>query len=113
MKSKWYRSKGMKFVLIILAHIFVITATTGGLWVTAYPIFRQEIFEGKPAKKYEDSRNFNTQMKDYTTQVVNGISARKYFEIEGKFDPNKIVDIEAYDQKKNIRAGMRADWHID
>ena len=103
MKSKWYRSKGMKFILIILAHIFVITATTGGLWVTAYPIFRQEIFEGKPAKKYEDSRNFNTQMKDYTTQVVNGISARKYFETEGKFDPNKIVDIE----------GMRADWHID
>ena len=51
MKSKWYRSKGMKFVLIILAHIFVITATTGGLWVTAYQIFRQEIFEGKPAKK--------------------------------------------------------------
>lgn len=100
MKSKWYRSKGMKFILIILAHIFVITATTGGLWVTAYPIFRQEIFEGKPAKKYEDSRNFNTQMKDYTTQVVNGISARKYFETEGKFDPNKIVDIEAYDQKK-------------
>ena len=44
MKSKWYRSKGMKFVLIILAHIFVITATTGGLWVTAYPIFRQEIW---------------------------------------------------------------------
>jgi hypothetical protein len=45
MKSKWYRSKGMKFVLIILAHIFVITATTGGLWVTAYPIFRQEILK--------------------------------------------------------------------
>lgn len=57
-------------------------------------------FEGKPAEKYEDSRNFNTQMKDYTAQVVNGISARKYFETEGKFDPNKIVDIEAYDQKK-------------
>ena len=55
MKSKWYRSKGMKFVLIILAHIFVITATTGGLWVTAYPIFRQEIFEGKPATDLEMS----------------------------------------------------------
>ena len=41
-------------------------------------------------------------MKDYTTQVVNGISARKYFETEGKFDPNKIVDIEAYDQKKKL-----------
>ena len=58
MKSKWYRSKGMKFILIILAHIFVITATTGGLWVTAYPIFRQEIFEGKPAKKIRGFQEF-------------------------------------------------------
>ena len=58
MKSKWYRSKGMKFVLIILAHIFVITATTGGLWVTAYPIFRQEIFEAKTGKKIRGFQEF-------------------------------------------------------
>lgn len=99
-RGKWYRSKGMKFVLILLAHIFVLTATVSGLWVTAYPVFREEILEGNPARKYEDTKSFSTQMKDYTSQVINGLRARKYFETEGKFDPNKIIDIEAYEQQK-------------
>lgn len=98
MKNKWYRMKGVKVLLVVLAHIFAIATTVGVLWVCANSTFRKEIFKGKPATKYEDSQNFNEQMKDYTVQVVDGISVRKYFETEGKYDPNKIVDVEAYDQ---------------
>ena len=57
MKGKWYRSGFAKAALIIIAHVMAAAMTASFLWILSYPVLREELFEGNPAKKYEDSRN--------------------------------------------------------
>lgn len=96
MKGKWYRSNVTKAVLVITAHILVIAMTASLVWIVTYPAIREELFAGTPAKKYEDSRNFIDQMLSYSRQAVTGVGAKGQFETDGKYDPDKLVDIEQY-----------------
>lgn len=96
MKGKWYRSNTAKGVLVILVHVLAAAMTACLVWIMTYPTIREELFAGNPAKKYEDSRNFIDQMLTYSQQAVTGISAKGQFETEGKYDPDKLVDIEQY-----------------
>lgn len=94
MNGKWYRSGFVKAALIIAAHVMVAAMTASFLWILSYPVLREELFEGSPAKKYEDSRNFIDQMLYYSEQAVAGIKSSGEFETDGKYDPDKVVDIE-------------------
>lgn len=96
MNGKWYRSGFVKAALIIAAHVMVAAMTASFLWILSYPVLREELFEGSPAKKYEDSRNFIDQMLYYSEQAVAGIKSSGEFETDGKYDPDKVVDIENY-----------------
>ena len=70
MKGKWYRSGFAKAALIIIAHVMAAAMTASFLWILSYPVLREELFEGNPAKKYEDSRNFIDQMLYYSGQEL-------------------------------------------
>ncbi len=96
MKGKWYRSGFAKAALIIIAHVMAAAMTASFLWILSYPVLREELFEGNPAKKYEDSRNFIDQMLYYSGQAVAGVKSSREFESDGRYDPDKIVDIENY-----------------
>ena len=96
MKEKWYKSGVTKAVLIVAAHVLVIVITASVMWLLSYPVLRAEIFAGNPAKEYKDSRNFIDKMLQYSQQAVSGIKSADLFETEGKYNPDKIVDIEKY-----------------
>lgn len=96
MKGKWYRSGIVKAALIIIAHVMVVAMVASFTWLLSYPVLREELFEGDPAKKYEDSRNFIDQMLHYSQQAVTGVKVSGEFETDGRYDPDKIVDIENY-----------------
>lgn len=96
MKGKWYRSGIVKAALIIIAHVMVVAMVASFTWLLSYPVLREELFEGNPAKKYEDSRNFIDQMLYYSQQAVTGVKVSGEFETDGRYDPDKIVDIENY-----------------
>lgn len=96
MREKWYKSILTKSVLIVLAHVLVIVVTASFMWLFSYPVLRTEIFAGKPAKEYKDSRNFANEMLKYSQQAVLGIKSANLFETEGKYNSDKIVDIEKY-----------------
>ena len=101
MKENWYKSNVTKAVLVVTAHVLVIVMTACFIWLLSYPALRAEIFAGKPAKEYKDSRNFVEKMLEYSQQAVSVIKSEDLFETEGKYNPDKIVDIEIY-HKKNI-----------
>ena len=94
MKEKWYKSSVTKAVLIVVVHVLVIVITASFMWLLSYPVLRAEIFAGRYAKEYKDSRNFIDTMLQYSQQAVSGIKSAHLFETEGKYNPDKIVDIE-------------------
>lgn len=102
MKQKWYRSNITKTILIALEHILVGVMAVSILWMLAYPAVRDEMLEGNPAKRYEDSRNFGNLMTEYASQVSAGIGTKEMFETDGKFNPDKLVDIQEYDDSTTI-----------
>lgn len=107
MKGKWYRSGIVKAALIIIAHVMVVAMVASFTWLLSYPVLREELFEGNPAKKYEDSRNFIDQMLHYSQQAVTGVKVSGEFETDGRYDPDKIVDIENY-YNTNTFAGKKS-----
>ena len=104
MREKWYKCNITKAVLVVVAHVLVVVMTACFIWLFSYPVLRAEIFAGKPAKEYKDSRNFVEKMLGYSQQAVTGIKSADLFETEGKYNPDKIVDLETY-HKKNIING--------
>lgn len=102
MKRRWYKSNVTKAVLIIIAHILVIVMAASFIWIVSYPALREEIFAGKPAKKYEDSRSFADQMLNYCQQAMYGVRGADLFETEGKYNPDKIVDIQVCHRDNTI-----------
>ena len=107
MKEKWYKSSVTKAVLIVVVHVLVIVITASFMWLLSYPVLRAEIFAGRSAKEYKDSRNFIDKMLQYSQQAVSGIKSADLFETEGKYNPDKIVDIEKY-YKTHFRHALLA-----
>ena len=102
MKRQWYKTSFVKGILIVLEHIFLITATISVLWLVIYPALRSEIFTGNTPDKYEDTNSFNEQLRANSNQIINGISMKDRFETDGVYNPKKIVDIQEYYQKSQI-----------
>lgn len=102
MNQQWYKSNITKAILIVMEHIFVAVIAVSFLWIISYPALREEILEGNPAKKYEDSRGFETKIESLSYQVLSGISAKRWFETDGKYNPEKIVDVEEYYNNRTI-----------
>lgn len=96
MKQRWYRTNIAKAVLILLAHIMVVVMTVSLLWVSSYPALLAEVLKGNPAREYKDSKDFAERMRTYSTYAVSGIAAKELFETDGKYDPERQVDIKEY-----------------
>lgn len=96
MKKKWYRSNAMKMVLVIAEHILAAFMIISILCVLAYPVFAVELFSGRTSDKYEDSLVFEENMKKQTTKVINGFYLQDLWETDGKYNPDKIIDVEEY-----------------
>lgn len=118
MNRKWYKSNIAKVILVLFAHIMTMVMVSSFLWIVAYPTLRQEIFEGNPAKAYKDTVNFSEQMLEYSRGAVTGISSKKLFETDGKFDPDKTIDIVQYMKAEigdsgelSYRLGDMIEWY--
>lgn len=85
-----------KAVLIILAHVLTVVMLASFLWFIANPSLGMEILEKNPAKEYKDSGDFADRAKRYSARAVGEITARELFETDGKYNPDKLVDIEQY-----------------
>ena len=93
MKRYWYKTNLTKTILVVMEHILAVVMVVSFLWMLSYPALREEIFEGEPARRYEDSRGFATLVESRSTQALEGISASEFFGADGALDEDKIVDV--------------------
>lgn len=96
MNQRWYRSNIMKAVLILLAHIMIAVCAVSSVWLLSYPAVRTEIFDGDPADEYKDTADFAERMQFYSARTVERTAAKALFETDGKYDPDRQVDLEEF-----------------
>lgn len=108
MKNAWYKTKLAKAILVLLSILCSVTMVVSVLWFVSYPVLREELLNGKPAGAYEDTLSFDTKLQEYNYQVTYGLSQNSIFETEGKFNPNKIIDIKEYYEKMTVSGENRS-----
>lgn len=108
MKNAWYKAKLAKAILVLLSILCSVTMVVSVLWFVSYPVLREELLNGKPAGAYEDTLSFDTKLQEYNYQVTYGLSQNSIFETEGKFNPNKIIDIKEYYEKMTVSGENRS-----
>ena len=96
MKRYWYKTNLTKTILVVMEHILAVVMVVSFLWMLSYPALREEIFEGEPARRYEDSRGFATLVEGRSTQALEGISASEFFGADGELDEDKIIDVDEW-----------------
>ena len=108
MKNAWYKTKLAKAILVLLSILCSVTMVVSVLWFVSYSVLREELLNGKPAGAYEDTLSFDTKLQEYNYQVTYGLSQNSIFETEGKFNPNKIIDIKEYYEKMTVSGENRS-----
>lgn len=102
MNKTWYKASLTKAVLIIAAHVMAAIVAASFLWIVSYPAIQEELLGGDLAEEYSDTVNFADQMLNYSLQAVIGIKEKNRLETDGKYDPDKIVDVEELVNTGNI-----------
>lgn len=93
--NKWYKSSVMKGLLILIAIVSAMSGIISLLIISTYSVSTKEIWNKKP-KEYTESKEFENQMCRATMEVLNWIQYEECFETEGKYDPEKWIDVTQY-----------------
>jgi len=96
MKNKWYRSKVTKTFLVAAEHVFAALMIVSVLCAFAYPSITEEMFKGAGTNRYEDSYVFDETLQRYSSKAVDGIWLRELVETDGRYDEDKIIDIQEF-----------------
>lgn len=97
MKEKWYRKGLVKGILIALAHVAAVILIISMIWILACPGAVQNALEGKNVQ-YEESEDLSSQMLWDSTDILIGIQAKNWFETDGVYDADKVVDVKNFSE---------------
>ncbi|MCF2553926.1 sensor histidine kinase [Faecalicatena contorta] len=119
--NKWYRSRIVKAILILLANISVFTLVICVWWAASYHQIFMDVLEGAGNKTYEESSEFYGDFYIESMDVVQWITNRELFMTEGQENLDKIVDIQEFNDNTTIsnkdtsgfsyRLGDLLDWY--
>lgn len=92
--KNWYKKPVTKGILFLLAHIMAVSAVLSLAVVMTFSgnLGRGDFLEAS-GRPYEESVSFKNMVSNATWNVMEGISMKNNFESDGKFNPNKLVDI--------------------
>ena len=101
--GQWYRKGAVKAVVLtagilggaVCAASFAVVTDVSG---TASPSAVAEML-GKP---YEESEEFRASVKSMENQVFEKIRLTDFFETDGAYDPDKLIDIVQYGKGGNV-----------
>ena len=91
--KKWYRMPKAKLFLIVGAHVLAVIGVLCLLWATRYPILTQELLTADAAKSYEESNAFADSVANENYNILDEIRYQTLYDTDGKYDPDKIVDV--------------------
>ena len=105
MKRKWYSTSIVKGILTAAAHLCVAVAAVNLVtFICISSVLSSADIAATKAEKYEESENFAEEVDNDSRQILNYLDEMRQFESEGKYDPDKPVDIISY-YEKNIITG--------
>lgn len=100
---QWYKSAPMKGILLLMEHVFAVVAVICLIFVLAYPGQEYGKNIGDLSKNdYADTKGFANTVQSAFHTIQSQIELQEQFETEGKYDPNKIVDIVEYREEGTI-----------
>ena len=100
--KKWYRMPRVKFFLLAVAHILAAAGVLCILWATRYPVLIQELCSADAAKTYEESNAFANAVANANYHILDEIQYQTLYDTDGKYDPDKIVDVAKYEDTGGI-----------
>ena len=100
--KKWYRMPRVKFFLLAAAHILAAAGVLCILWATRYPMLIQELCSADAAKTYEESNAFANAVANANYHILDEIQYQTLYDTDGKYDPDKIVDVAKYEDTGGI-----------
>ncbi len=100
--KKWYRMPKAKLFLMVGAHVLAVVGVLCLLWVTRYPMLTQELFTADAAKSYEESNAFADSVTNANYNILDEIRYQTLYDTDGKYDPDKIVDVAKYEDTGEI-----------
>lgn len=103
--KKWYQSPLCKGLLVLAAHISAAALAVCLVIGLVYPGQNYgQIFFNKQNDKYEDTRGFAKKLQETGLNILNMATWKNVLLTEGKYDPDKVVDVEQFDKDKTIAA---------
>ena len=99
--KKWYKKPITKAILVFVA---IVTAILLGISVILLASLNGVVYDAKlrAEKKYENAKSFEQTMYQTATYVAERIHIQDEFETDGKYNPDKIVDIIEYAKNRTI-----------
>lgn len=93
---KWYCSPTCKGFLLILAHICAILSAVSFAWIGMTAGMRYMLPFEKAPSQYEQTAGFEEQMEEMSRHVLDQLSVKGRFETDGKYNPDKLIDVARY-----------------
>ncbi len=101
--KNWNKSKLLKWLLILFINILVLAISFDILFLYKCPQFVNSITSKTDfGRSYEESTAFQDLFHYAIRNVMENIQSKYNFETEGKYNPNKLVDVMEYVQEGNI-----------
>ena len=99
--KKWYKKPITKAILVFVA---IVTAILLGISVILLASLNGVVYDAKlrAEKKYENAKSFEQTMYQTAIYVAERIHIQDEFETDGKYNPDKIVDITEYAKSRTI-----------
>jgi signal transduction histidine kinase len=90
----WYKMPVTKGILVLLEHIMVVSAVLSmAVLLTFSGNLEKADFFNFSSKTYEESAGFKNMVYNATWNVMESINIKRNFETDGKYNPDKQVDI--------------------
>lgn len=90
--KNWYKKPVTKAILILMALILPVSAVLSFAVLLGSSMMNKD-FLNASGKKFEDTENFQELLSIASYEVLSGLSTKQQLETDGKYDPQKLVDV--------------------
>lgn len=95
--NKWYRKA------IVKASVLILGILSGAVFITSLAVMTALSGSLNPSQimkvsraSYEDSKAFSQSVENYMVEVLNKSRLKQIFEMDGAYNPSKIIDVMDY-----------------
>lgn len=92
-RRRFYGVSAKVAVMVLLLVGVILFATSGSIFVKLMHVGQRDPLEGQPPEEYSATAGCGYQMQDEMAGLAACLNDRKYFDVEGTYVPDRLVDI--------------------